>query len=94
MIKIKLLTGIYEVENVEVKENSTNLVDAERVQGYIDLEFKCPGCGRWIATAVAKYNEVGGYYEIIRSQCSSCFEGIDELCRGCQIDKWNNEEDE
>lgn len=82
MERVELTTEIKEVVHMTVSEKTDKLIKAEIKAGYKALEFTCPKCGRWIAMAVGRKTEQG-YYEILRSACSSDYEGIDQPCRMC-----------
>lgn len=71
-----------DVENMVVLDKADCMLEEEVKAGYKCLRFHCPICKRWIANAIAREKPNG--YDIIRSMCSSCFEGIDKPCRDCK----------
>ena len=83
MERIELSDGIVEVTRVTVSETTDELIDAEIKAGCKMLKFTCPKCGCWIGNAVG-IKTAEGNYQIIRSGCSSNYEGVDRLCRICQ----------
>ncbi len=83
MERIELLDGIIEVMHVKASESIDGLIDAEVKAGCKMLKFTCPQCGGWIGNAVGLKNAEGNY-QIIRSGCSSEYEGVDQPCRTCQ----------
>lgn len=88
MEQIKLVEDIVEVKNVKVSETPVGLIEAEIKAGCKMLKFTCPKCGRWIGNAVG-LKAAEEYFEIIRSGCSSEYEGIDQPCRTCQEEGGN-----
>lgn len=83
MERIELLDGTVEVTHVTVNGTTDGLIGAEIKAGCKMLKFTCPKCGRWIGNAVGLKNNEGNY-QIIRSGCSSEYEGVDQPCRTCQ----------
>lgn len=86
MERIELFDGIVEVMHVKVSETTDGLIDAEVKTGCKMLKFTCPKCGGWIGNAVGLKNTEGNY-QIIRSGCSSEYEGVDQPCRTCQEER-------
>ncbi len=83
MERLELIKDIVEAMNVTVSESTDGLIDAEIKAGCKMLKFTCPKCGKWIGNAVC-FKTSEGYYQVIRSGCSSEYEGIDQPCRTCQ----------
>ncbi len=86
MERLELIDGIVEVEHVKVSETTDGLIDAEIKAGCKMLKFTCPKCGGWIGNAVGLKNAEGNY-QIIRSGCSSNYEGVDQPCRICKEER-------
>ncbi len=88
MEKVEMQDEIVEVKNMSVSANTDGLIDTEIKAGCQMLKFTCPCCGGWIANAVVQKSD-RGYYRIIRSGCSSNYEGVDQPCRNCRESEGN-----
>lgn len=80
---IELADEAVEVKHVKISENTDGLIGEEIKAGCRMLKFTCPKCGRWIGNAVVQKSDKG-CYRIVRSGCSSNYEGVDQPCRTCR----------